>query len=316
MKTKKDLEFEVDILLGRSDRVRELRGRQFGRYIIPDTGVADSVQAVQEANLLQVPPYAIIAGKGVAAKEETTWKTIFIDTLGEQLTLDVKAGQYDGIDAGVYVVDLIGAGLFMPRHDVIRAAVKGNKLVNGAIKIEPKYKDLLLKEKRAYRWNGREVKKVSVQVFDSYDAFLEASTGTDFVQGLRDMTAVYAVIRPVDKARENQYQHTDVQSSSSDYPYIRAQLNYPDGIILSGGEAPWQKMLHQMMSLDMRSVRYNLGCNNYIDIIVDGCRHVVLDCGIDSIGCFGFSGGSVGVAPEALRAWNNAHDTANLNNIL
>jgi hypothetical protein len=284
-----------EVIPGLRELGRELRGARFGKS--GATGVADSVQAVQEANLLQVPPYAIVAGRAIAAREEPTWKT-FVDTLGERLTLEVRAGQYDGIDAGLYVVDLIGAGLFMPRHDVIRAAVKGNELNKGAIQIKSKDKNLLLGEKHAYRWDGREVKKgVPVQFFGSYEAFLEASTGADFKQGLQDMTAIYAVLRPVAEAQKN----------PSGYRNIDVQLNNPDGIIPSGGKAPWQKMLGQMTSFEWNGVgSHHDGYSN-----VDTGRPVVLNGGY-GIRCHNSlddDGGSVGVAPEALKARSAARKT-------
>src|SRR3989338_5430343 len=73
-------------------------------------GVVDSIQAVHNAGLLQVPTYMVVRGRGLADQgaekpTEQVW-TNWQDTLGERLTIEVAQGQYKNIEGGLYVVDL------------------------------------------------------------------------------------------------------------------------------------------------------------------------------------------------------------------
>ncbi len=291
-----------DILLSRQEGTEvvpglksggfELRGREFPRDFNNGEGVADSVEAVQNAGLVQVPSYALIGGRASASKEEPVWSRRH-DTLGERMPLNIEAHKYDGITGdGVYVVDLIGAGLFISRRpSVIREAVRGNTLVNRAMPISDQMKATLLGEKSAYRWNGRELKQVPVQVFDSYAAFEEASKGRDFQDKLADMSAIYAVLRPVAEAQRN----------PSDYRNLDLQAQNPDLIIPSGGKAPLQAMLARAESFKWEGIgSYHDGYQT-----PDTGRLVMLNSGNSGVDCNSYLndfGRSVGVAPEALKA--------------
>ncbi len=268
----------------------ELRGRAFPKDFNNGEGVADSVEAVQNAGLVQVPCYALVRGRATASKEEPVWSR-WHDTLGERMVLDIRAEQYQGVKAGMYVVDLIGAGLFISRPNIIRQAVQGNMLVNRAMPITDQMKATLIGEKSAYRWNGGELEQVAVQVFSSYAAFEEASRGRDFQDKLADMSAIYAVLRPVAEAQRN----------PSDYRNLDLQAQNPDLVIPAGGKAPLQAMLAQVESFKWD------GIGSYHDryqtpdtgrVVVLGSDNLGVDCNYGLSG----SGRSVGVAPEALKA--------------
>jgi len=275
-----------------------------------NTGVADSIQAVQEAGLLQVPSYLLVNGRIHADREskkpmESVW-TQWHNTLGERLTVAVEQG-YRDIPKGTYVVDVQNAGLFMPRPDMIQAAIKESRLVNRAYPLSQAEKDLLLGERQAYQFDGITVKTVPVTLFPSYAAFLEASQNPAFL----DSMPVYAVVRPVDDGRKN---------PSGYYP-IQDQLENPDLVIAAGGKAP----LRSMILNDTGEARFGwsqFGSWHDGYTTADTGRAVVLGNGDLGVGCNSdllyhyLDGRSVGVAPEALGARHEARRAQSLDDVV
>ncbi len=273
------------------------------------TGVADSVQAVQDAGLLQVPTYAIVHGRSFVGLDDPTWSE-FHDSLGERLTLSVDK-DYEGVPKGEWVVDVQGGGLFMSRHEVIRRAVKERKLVNGAIRISPEDKDLLLGERQVYFWNGQKLEIVPVKYFfTSFEQFQDVSGTPEFQRDLRDLSAVYVVLRIVEEARKN----------SSSYRPISEQLTNPDLIISAGSKDRLRKMLMEK-ELDSKGketsqevprfkwTQFGSGNDGYTN--VDTGRVGVLgdfycDDYVNFYSNLYDDGVSGGVAPEALEAWREA----------
>ncbi|MFT7616198.1 MAG: hypothetical protein ACI8Y7_001027 [Candidatus Woesearchaeota archaeon] len=222
--------------------ISELRAASFFRK--SNLGVVESIEAVHNNNLVQVPAYALINGRsvvdantigtnGVEIFEKVTepgWNS-WHDSLGERLTLRADKS-YDKIKKGLYVVDLIGAGLFMSRPTELRKAI-GKELKNGAYPVSIEEKDLLFGEKQAYRFDGTTIQTVTVRVFTSYESFLEESKTPAFQASLSDLSAVYAVVRTAAEARRN----------ISGYQTIETQLENPDLIIPAGGKSAVENML-------------------------------------------------------------------------
>lgn len=309
-------ELQFDVLLDKvqGTEVRDLRlgGGELKAarcYHSGNTGVADSVEAVQSAGLLQVPTYAHAHGRSFECLESPSWSE-FHDTLGERLTLRVDKS-YDGVSKGDYVVDVQGGGLFMPRHELIRRAILNRELVNNAMPIKSEDKDLLLGSRLVYRWDGRKVQVVPVtHFFTSYKQFSDVSQTEKFEKSLRDLSAVYVVVRPASEARQN----------PSGRRLIVEQLSNPDLILACGSKARLNKMLMEAPDKEGKQVpRFNweqfgswhdgyqnvdtgrvgvLG-NDYYDYDVY-YGYNVNDCG-----------GSGGVAPEALDTWREAQTREN-----
>lgn len=272
-------------------------------------GVCDSVQAVQEAGLLQVPTYAYVNGRSFANFNDSVWSE-FDHSLGERLVLRVNKS-YKEISQGDFVVDVQGGGLFMPRHKVIRHAIcKYTKLCDNTMLISSKDKDLLLGERVVYRWDGKKVQKVPVtHFFTSYEQFLHTSGTPEFQKSLRDLSAVYVVLRSVSEAKQNR----------SGYLSIKKQLANPDWIIPSGGKENLSRILMERSDKEGKQVsRFNPRFEGKsFGSLHDGYDNIDTgNCGIfvsyhENINvnfCNGITGigNSCGVAPEALNAWRDA----------
>jgi len=284
----------------------ELRGAHF--YREGKTGVADSIQAVQDTGLLQVPTYAFAKGRVHVGVEdsERVWNN-WHDGLGERLTLNVDQS-YRGIPKGEYVVDIQGGGIFMPRHEAIRRAISDGTMRDRAFPVSKEDKDLLLGERQVYRGNGTEVEKVPVQYFfTSFEEFDDVSGTPEFVKALNDMSAVYTVLRPVSEARQN----------LSGWSTIEGQLRNPDLVIPLGGKAPLRRMLMEKVldeeTGEEREVprfgweRFGSWHDGYQNL--DSGRVGLLDSNNDGVNwgnVLDDDGCSVGVAPEALEAWRGA----------
>jgi len=100
------------------------------------------------------------------------------------------------------------------------------KLKNYGYPVSEQEKDLVLGEKQAYRWNGTQLEVVPVRFFPSYEAFAEEAKTSEFKKALREMTVVYAVVRPAEQARKNPF----------GYQPIEVQLTNPNLAIPLGGE--------------------------------------------------------------------------------
>ncbi len=168
--------------------------------------------------------------------------------------------------------------------------------------INDEMKTILLGEKSAYRWNGRRLEQVPVQVFSSYPAFEEASRGNDFKEKIADMSAVYAVLRTVEEAQKN----------PSGYREFKTQLQNPDLVIPAGGKTQLQAMLVQAKSFEWD--RFGSHHDGYQRR--DTGRIVGLDkynCGVGCNGHLNTYGMSVGVMPKALRVRSVALENLLLN---
>jgi len=293
---------EFTVLLDQGERTHNkgyspgytLRGAPFLRT--GALGVADSGAAVQEAKLFQAPTYFIANGRKFADKDkkeptDPVWVE-WHNGLGERLTLQAEKG-YSGIPNGLQIVDIQGAGLFMPRPEEIRAVIEGKdpsrKLKNYAYPIIQAEKDLLLGEKQAYRWDGTELKVVPVTFFPSYEAFAEEAKTPEFKRSLKDMKAVYAVVRSVEEARKN----------PSGYRPIKEQLTNPDLAIPLGGEDQVKAIFLDSEGNEQIGSHHD-GYKN-----IDSGRVALLGGRSGGVGCGSIlygSGRSVGVAPEALVA--------------
>ena len=300
----------LDKIAGNESRGLRLGGRELSAarlYRQGETGVADSVQAVQDAGLLQVPSYAYVEGRSFVGLDAPTWGN-FQDSLAERLTLHVDK-DYNGIPKGDCVVDVVGGGLFMPRHKVIRSAVNDEKLVNGAIKIGSDDKDLLLGERQVYRWNGQKLEQVPVgYFFTSFAEFDDVSGTPEFQKALNDLSAVYVVVRPASEA----------QQIPSGYRLVVEQLENPDLIIPSGNRARLNRMLMESPDKKGKQVPrfkwtnfsslhddYTSQDTGRVGVLGYGCNIINFD------GNLYVNGGSSGVAPEALEAWRGAHAREN-----
>jgi len=235
--TKSRLDFSVLLDKGNLLGLGELSGVSFlspdgtGEHDAVKAGVVNSIRAVQNAGLMQTPTYLLVNGRAFADYDEIfsefVWRTWY-DTLGERLTLETNK-TYSGIDIGQYVVDIQNGGLFVPRPDKIEEAVKNNSLVNGSFPISTQDIDLLLGDRIAYQWNGRNLETVEVTIL-SYAEFLESSNDVAF---LRNMP-VYVVLRSLAEAQSNPSRYNEP---------IETQLDNPDLIIPSGGKIPLRSML-------------------------------------------------------------------------
>jgi hypothetical protein len=273
----------------------ELSASRF--YRRGNTGVADSVQAVQDAGLLQVPSYAYIKGRSFVGLDAPVWSN-FQDSLGERLTLNANK-TYEGVPRGDWVVDVQGGGLFMPRHEIIKSAVEGNALVNGAIRIPQEDKDLLLGERQVYRWDGEKLETVPVDYFfTSFAEFDDVSGIPEFQKALTDLNAVYVVLRPASEAREN----------PSEYRSIGKQLQNSDLIIPSGGRARLSRILMEASDEEGKQVprfgwtqfgSWHDGYKNQ-DTGHGGVLGYYVYGNVDYGSDLNDDGGSGGVAPEAL----------------
>ncbi|GEM_PF-2726241 len=190
---------EVTVLLDRDVLGHEVRGTPFYRK-----SVADSIEAIQKVGQLQVPTYALANGRIYADKEkkhpsEIVW-TMSYEGLGERLLLRAEKA-YQSVPEGVYVVDLQGAGIFMARPDEIRRVVMEHDSAT-AYSISSQEKDLLLGEKYAYKWNGTKLDIIPVTFFPSNEAFAEEAKTAAFKKSIREMSAVYAVLRPIEEAEQ------------------------------------------------------------------------------------------------------------------
>ena len=305
-------ELQFNILLDKIKGGIEGRGLRLGGgdlkaarfYREGRKGVADSVQAVQEAGLLQVPFYAYVQGRSFVGLDDPVW-TDFHDSLAERLTLKIDKS-YDGIPKlKNIVVDIVGGGLFMPQHELIRNVDCGGPPYN-FIKIASYDKDLLLGERHVYRWNGKKLEQVPVKYFfTSFAEFDDVSGTLEFQKALNDLSAVYVVLRSVREARKN----------PSDYKPITEQLNNPDLIIPCGNRARLNRMLMEAQDKKKKQVprfkwkKFNSRHDGYkyfdtglVSVLGGGTS-----CDVVKLNNFGFDGASGGVAPEALEAWREAH---------
>src|SRR3989338_9078541 len=207
-----------------------IRGTPF--YIAGNTGVADSIQAVERAGLVRVPAYLIAEGRAVAPVTDPVW-TQWHDSYGERDTIVDQKGILGAKDQ-VYVVDFQNGGMFMGDYQRIRTAVKDGKLQNNAIPLDQEndvnsFLDAVAQNDTAVLQQRGLVREGSVYVFKSFEEFDEASSHESFLGNF----PAYVVLRTAERARNNLSGHQPID----------AQRENEDLIIPLGGRNQLGKVL-------------------------------------------------------------------------
>jgi hypothetical protein len=295
-------ELEFNILLDGTEFVSvkgfESGSKVNGARIYDSTGnkgVAKSIEAVQNNGLIQVPTYIIANGRILADVSSPTWQN-WIDTHAERNTILVDtdlSSKYQGLQ----VVDIQNGGLFINRPQIILDALEnrnGHNLQNGAIKITQDMKNLLFKDGMVYSWNNGKIEPVKPDFVGNYNEFLEASKELSFLayNEKKGRFPIYVVFRSAEEARQN----------PSVYRNIETQRTNPDLIIPIGSVDQTNKLMDVAKSFGWT----NFGSWNDGYTSADRGRQVIASSDMDGLGGDDYligDGGSVGVAPEALRAF-------------
>jgi hypothetical protein len=281
-------------------KIITVTGKPFHRE--GSTGVADSVQDVEGANLIRPATYHLVNGRGLAKKDNLVW-TQWHDTNAERDTI-IDAKGILGKKGAIYVVEFQNGGMWIGDHQRVRNAVRYENLVRYTLPLEPKEVNILLD---AIKQGDTKVLKKkgwiatdNAYVFGSAEEFMEESDRADFLRN----NPAYVVLRTQKKA----------QGDLKGYHPIDQQRDNVSLIIPSGGKKPLGKMLDKAASFDWKKFgSYNNdGYKNYNSGRVASGRVAllsILNCGVycsDSLNGYGGGGGrSVGVAPEALVAREN-----------
>ncbi len=165
--------------------------------------VSDSIQAVQDAGLLQVPPHLINKSAFLTSKGISKKRPIHYSSLAEKLEVNIPANRYKEIHGGSYVINIIGAGFFMSRPEIMRSQIKNNRLRNRGQYDNPGFAltetdiDLLLGENQAWQFNGQKITTVHIPLFTSFHEFMEKSKST-----LPSFMQAYAVMRPISPSKD------------------------------------------------------------------------------------------------------------------
>jgi hypothetical protein len=262
-------------------------------------GVANSIMTLQKEGLVQVPTYILIKGRIISNKESATWQN-WLDSHAERDVINTGKSynlKTFGIKSGAYVVDIQNGGLFVNRPEIILDAVNnrnGYNLKEGAVNITKDMKNTLFGEGMVYSWNAGKIEPVKPDFMGTYDSFLEASANPEFLnfKEKEGRWPIYVVLRPVKDAKQAQ----------TEYNPIDSQFENPDLIIPMGGKAQTAQLLNHAKN-DFKWSDFGSWNDGYTS--ADRGRQVVADSdnlGIDSANYLDLDGGSVGVAPEALRA--------------
>ncbi|MBR9692651.1 hypothetical protein GOV07_01835 [Candidatus Woesearchaeota archaeon] len=291
----------------------QLRGVRMYRQRI--TGVADSIQAVQEADLARVASFLLLHGRSLVPEEVTSWQespewNSWDDMNHERLVLKDTKGVY-GVRNAHMVVDLVNAPYFSDDHERIRAAVQDGALVRGALQFNRSNR----KERNALNrllYEGVVGDCVlGNRFFTSVGDFEDASQG--FVL---DGDLAYAVVRPAVEALENSPSgyhlidhnpETEDQSSQRD---VDGRVN-PDLSIATGGVKPAHALLNRAKKFGF--TQYGSWHDGYQ--LPDSGRLGVAggsSLGVYFVSGLGNDGASVGVAPEALDAFFKGLRDSNL----
>lgn len=272
-------------------------------YRTGSTGTADSIEAVlssvnPDARLIHVPTYSLIKGRGFVDKENEAWSE-WHDSRAEVITaLDEKG--ILGNKGASYVLDIQNGGLFVWDPGRIKDAVNSGSLVNGALQLEQKEIDYVLVALKRKDTNALNqiVHGINMVYAGDFKGFLEASTASDFTQGMK---ASYIVVTPVEDARK----------IPSGYKKIAEQRTNPKLIIHSAGKRNLNTMLNQVEKFGWETFgAWHDGYKNN-----NTGRLVVLS--YDGYGILGYDdlstcGRSVGVAPEALDAFYNRENISSV----
>lgn len=291
-----DFTVMLDKREGHGVRGAELGGAVLrGKSIFKEgsTGLADSIDAVIDSDLIHVPTYRLIGGRAHVCNDNESWLQ-YHDSNAEKITAYDEKGIL-GKKETVYALDIQNGGLFVWNPGRIRNAVKGEgeKLVNGALQLSQEEVNGVLD---AIKREDFEALKQMVHGRDvvfagDYNGFAEASASPGFLKG---MDATYLVVRPAEEARK-------LYSGMQD---IKEQRENPDLVIASGGKLPLGKMIDK--AAGFKWTQFGSWHDGYKTNNTG--RVVYLDG--DSIGVYGSIdlsslGRSVGVAPEALDAFYN-----------
>lgn len=288
--------------LDKDKAVVDVRGTPFFRK--GATGVADSIQAVEEAAVVRAPAYWLAQGRIAAVRdarsrgnvklalEEVVWSD-WHNALGDT---DVFATEkeYQGFKKGVFVADIVNGTVFSHDHQRIRDSVlnrNGLQLQNGAVRLTSQDADMLFGEGMVYGWKDGKMQPVKATLYRSGAEFLEASADPHFL----DQDPVYAVIRPIEEA----------QHEPSGYQAVSAQLDNIGLAIRLGGK----RMVRELLVDEEGKQHFGWSTfgSHHRDYAADihSGRVVVVDAhsgGVGSLSLVSYFGRPVGVAPEALDA--------------
>ena len=227
---------EFSILLDRKDDGSELKGISMSPLAkILEIGIAEPIQAVQEAGLIQIPTYLSIKGRILADKDSNTW-SYRTNTLGERNTIKIHR-RYKLHKSGLYIVDIQNAGLFANTPEVMIDQIKKNQLYNGSVRITREMKDLLFGGSMVHAWNDGGIEPVQVDYFfKSYGEFLEASVDKEFLAFNKKTgrLPIYVVLRPADQKIELSSKYSRLNQQYDDF-LNGDPINNPDIVIPSGG---------------------------------------------------------------------------------
>ncbi len=296
--------------------------------------IPDSIQAVQEKGLLQIPPYAVIRGATIYSEtcrikeintidedlESVLGFTIPQHSLGERLDLNVNKS-YKAISKGRWVVDVHGGGLIAPRPDYMRKNFHDRDKYTFPVRSDDI--NLLLGERHVYRWNGSILEKVPVtHFFTSFNEFEECSRTQEFQTALRDISAIYVILRKrktainADKAYDGRTGTISEYFFSSSETTIGTLLESQSLIMTAGGRENARRYLR--VEGRMRNEKVSAS-----DFCIDSLDYEKYDkhresrgsiCDIASRGIsyypfyyYGYS--ATGIDPEDLKTWRNTWRT-------
>jgi hypothetical protein len=266
-------------------------------YRSGSTGVADSIEAVQEASgLIRLPSYGVAIARALDSQNDALW-TSWHDLDAEQIRATATKN-YDGVLKGDHRLFLVGASAFSQDPKAIRSFIEGKGSLDGKEKVgltnysvplsQTGQIDRLLGDRVVYVTGADGVpNEKTVDRIMTYDQFREASQDKDFLADHH----FYVV----------QFSEQNIPVMKSGYLPIESRdvLEHPTSIVLSGGARIWQAMLNAgegrgftnfyvgNPDLDQNSGRVVIAYHNH-----HGFDAPEMDD----------DGGSLGVAPEALDA--------------
>jgi len=257
-------------------------------YAPGNTGLADSIEAVQKAGLVAVPTYLLVRGRAFADKESPAWQE-YHDANAERLTLKDENGIL-GEKGKLYAVSIENGGLFVWNPQRVRDAVNaqnGQSMTNYALNLTQGEVDAFLDayQKKDDKAIAQIAHGSNVKYIGDFNGFVEASDQSNFLSGM----PMYVVVRDADETRK----------IPSGYRPTMDQANNPDLIIHSGGKESLRAMLERA-----KEFRWNQFGSHHDGYQTPNSGRVV-DLNnqyIGLIGNGGLNGGGrlVGVAPEAL----------------
>ncbi len=275
----------------------ELRGKPI--YREGPTGLADSIEDIITSGLIHVPTFRLIGGRARVGKDEEVWSKSHYSN-AERITAYDEKGIM-GAKGTVYALDIQNGGLFVWNPERIRKAVKGGKLVDGALQLSQEEVNTVLDaiKRKDYAGLKQIVHGRGVVFAGDYDGFLEVSAPPILYRGIDN---TYVVVRRAEGAR----------LGCSGMDSIDDQRSNPDLIIASGGTRYLNDMLCQASSFGWILFGswhdgYKNNNTGRVVFLGSGDGGVGGDFDLDS-----YDGRSVGVAPEALNAFYRLGDVNSL----